>query len=307
MGRPGSLTKDENDRIPHCSGRHKWEKGQGSAKKTTGDPAGSRCQRGSMHSTVGLGSTMIPGDASICIGGWIREEPASIQITGVGAGGKNESKVQYKALLKRRDGSIAEFNPYGVDKITGNAISMNLDKARALFPFAARELESPAGPVQMLIRMDQMENAPWEEDRAQGVAMYRSEFGTGIGSRWEHELPARQPGLSRTLSEGPKLLERAVQPPRVHTSRSHGNGGALQVPRLQELQGVPVPHGQSDFQGKLGVQDHTEQATVGCEKEKVGSRIPLQHHDGKADRQLQPGEGAHEQDGEPAAEEGETG
>jgi hypothetical protein len=104
---------------------------------------------------------------------------ASIQISGVGAGSKNESNVQYKALLKRRDGSIAEFTPYEVDKITGDAVSMNLDKARALFPFAACKLESPAGPVHMLIGMDHMENAPQEEDRAQGVVLYCSKFGTG--------------------------------------------------------------------------------------------------------------------------------
>ncbi len=105
--------------------------------------------------------------------------PASIQITGVGAGGKSESNVQYKALLRRRDLSIAELEPYGVDKITGNSISMNLDKAKALFPFAARELESPAGPVQLLIGMDHMEEAPRKEGRAQGVALYRLKFGTG--------------------------------------------------------------------------------------------------------------------------------
>jgi hypothetical protein len=45
-----------------------------------------------------------------------RKPQASIQISGVGAGNKNESNVQYKALLRRRDGSIAEFTPYGVDR-----------------------------------------------------------------------------------------------------------------------------------------------------------------------------------------------
>jgi hypothetical protein len=103
-----------------------------------------------------------------------RKHPASIQISGVGAGNKNESNVQYKALLRRRDRSIAEFTPYGVDKITGDAVSMNLDKTRALFPFAACKLESPAGPVHMLIGMDHMEDAPQERDRAQGVVLYYS-------------------------------------------------------------------------------------------------------------------------------------
>ncbi len=110
--------------------------------------------------------------------------PASIRITGVGAGGGGESNVQYRALLRRRDGSIAEIKPYGVDKITGNASSMNLSKARALFPFAASELESPAGPIQLLI------------DRAQGVALYRSRFGTG----------QKQPAKESTAIKKGKML-----------------------------------------------------------------------------------------------------
>ncbi len=72
--------------------------------------------------------------------------PASIRISGVGTGNKNKSKVQYRALLRRRDGSIAEFTPYGVERITGDAVRMNLDKAKALFPSAACKLESPEGP-----------------------------------------------------------------------------------------------------------------------------------------------------------------
>jgi hypothetical protein len=55
-----------------------------------------------------------------------RKRPASIRITGVGAGSGGESSMQYKALLRRRDGSIAEIMPYEVDKITGNATSLNL-------------------------------------------------------------------------------------------------------------------------------------------------------------------------------------
>ncbi len=63
--------------------------------------------------------------------------PASIQISGVGTGNKNKSKVQYRALLRRGDGSIAEFTPYRVERIMGDAVRMNLDKAKALFPSAA--------------------------------------------------------------------------------------------------------------------------------------------------------------------------
>jgi hypothetical protein len=93
-------------------------------------------------------------------GAGLRRRPASIRITGVGEGSGGESCVQYKALLRRRDGSVAEIRPYGVDRITGNAVGLNLGKAKALFPLAASSLESPTGPIQLLIGMDHMEEAP---------------------------------------------------------------------------------------------------------------------------------------------------
>ncbi len=89
-----------------------------------------------------------------------KDRPASIRISGVGTGNKNKSKVQYRVLLRKRDGSIAEFTTYGVERITGDTIRMNLDKAKALFPFAACKLESPEGPIHMLIGMDHMKDAP---------------------------------------------------------------------------------------------------------------------------------------------------
>jgi hypothetical protein len=111
-------------------------------------------------------------------GAGFKRRPASIRITGVGAGSGGESSVQYKALLRRRDGSVAEVLPYGVDRITGNATSLILSKAKSLLPSVASNLESPAGPIQLLVGMDHMEEAPKEEMRAQGVALYSSKFGT---------------------------------------------------------------------------------------------------------------------------------
>jgi hypothetical protein len=61
----------------------------------------------------------------------------------VGSGNKNKSKVKYKNLLKKRDGCVVEFNLYGVEKITGDAMSIDLGKAKSLFPAAAGSLESP--------------------------------------------------------------------------------------------------------------------------------------------------------------------
>jgi hypothetical protein len=109
--------------------------------------------------------------------------------------------VQYKALLRRRDGSVAEILPYGVDRITGNATSLNLSKAKSLFPSVASNLESPAGPIQLLVGMDHMEEAPKEEMRAQGVALYSSKFGTGYITGGDMTQPPGQESTSvRVLS-----------------------------------------------------------------------------------------------------------
>jgi hypothetical protein len=103
-----------------------------------------------MYSAVGLGAQVLLVTHEYARGAGLRRRPASIQITGMGAGRGGESSVQYKALLRRRDGSVAEILPYGVDRITGNATSLNLSKAKALFPSVASTLESPAGPIQLL-------------------------------------------------------------------------------------------------------------------------------------------------------------
>jgi hypothetical protein len=134
-------------------------------------------------------------------GAGFKRRPASIRITGVGAGSGGESSVQYKALLRRRDGSIVKILPSGVDKITGNATSLNLNKTKALFPAVANTLESPAGPIQLLIGMDHMEEAPREEERAQGVALYSSKFGTGYvtGSNMTHP-PGQEATSVKVLS-----------------------------------------------------------------------------------------------------------
>ncbi len=97
----------------------------------------------------------------------------------MGSGDKNKSKVQYRVLLKKRDGGLAEFTPYRVKKITRDAVSIDLDKARSLFPAVAGRLESPDGPVPMLVGMDHMKDAPREHSRKEGVVLYQSEFSTG--------------------------------------------------------------------------------------------------------------------------------
>jgi hypothetical protein len=54
-----------------------------------------------------------------------------------------------------------------------------LDKAKRLFPAVACSLESPEGPIHMLIGMNHIKNAPRKQERGEGVLLYQSEFNTG--------------------------------------------------------------------------------------------------------------------------------
>jgi hypothetical protein len=89
----------------------------------------------------------------------------------VGSGNKNRSKVQYRVLLRKRDGGVVEFTPYRVEKITGDAVSIDLDKARCLFPAVADRLVSPDGPIYMHIGVDHMKDSPRELARKEGVVL----------------------------------------------------------------------------------------------------------------------------------------
>ncbi len=156
--------------------------GGGGQRRTAQDPANDptdpRREGGDVYSTLGHRCSNISDDTPVCQGSRIQRS-ASIQISGVGTGNKKKSKVQYRVLLRKIDGRLAEFTPYGVEKITGDAVRMNLEKAKALFPSAACKLESPNGPIHMLIGMDHMKDALREQERVEGVVLYQLEFSTG--------------------------------------------------------------------------------------------------------------------------------
>ncbi len=127
---------------------------------------------------MGYQSLNIVGHSSVCKRAGSKGRPVSIQISGVGVGNKNKSRVQYRVLLKKRDGKVAECTSHGVEKITGDTVGINLEKAKILFPAVTEGMESPEGSIHMLVGMDHLKDAPKEQARQDGIALYRSEFGT---------------------------------------------------------------------------------------------------------------------------------
>jgi hypothetical protein len=130
-----------------------------------------------------------------------------------------------------------------VEKITGDAVGMDLGKAKALFPAVARKLESPVGPIHMLIGMDHMKNAPKEQGREDGIVLYGSEFNTGYMACGDMNQAG---GNGVAAGPVPKVLScrnTLSNPPEFIPAEAMGTI-APEVPGLQELQRVPVPHGQ---------------------------------------------------------------
>jgi hypothetical protein len=111
--------------------------------------------------------------------------PASIQISGVVFENKKKSKVQYKVLLRKIDGSLKEFRPHGFDKITGGVI--DLSKARNTFSAVAQDLESPGGPIHLLIGTDHIDNAPKEQEREEKPCLAQICFKDGLHGVWKLE------------------------------------------------------------------------------------------------------------------------
>jgi hypothetical protein len=61
-------------------------------------------------------------------------------------------------LLRKIDGTLSEFRLNGVDM--GNAVSLDISRAKKAFPLVAQKLASPRGPIDILVGMDYMDEAP---------------------------------------------------------------------------------------------------------------------------------------------------
>jgi hypothetical protein len=97
------------------------------------------------------------------------------------------------------------FNTYAVKKITGDAINQDILKAKKTFLALAGDLESPGGPIDLLIGMDHTDDAPREHERGAGLVLYKFVFGTGYvvcsninGSRtkrsmWKWNVKTKEP------------------------------------------------------------------------------------------------------------------
>jgi hypothetical protein len=87
-------------------------------------------------------------------------------------------------------GTVVKFRPYGVDRITGDAVSLYLFRTKKTFPTVAGDIESQDGPIDLLFGMDHINDDPKEHERGRGLILYRSVLGSGyIHGVQEHDCP----------------------------------------------------------------------------------------------------------------------
>jgi hypothetical protein len=76
-------------------------------------------------------------------------------------------------------GTVVKFRPYGVDRITGDAVSLYLFRTKKTFSTVVGDIESQDGPIDLLFGINHINDDPKEHERGRGLILYWSMFGSG--------------------------------------------------------------------------------------------------------------------------------
>lgn len=117
-----------------------WRTQDQPSRGSTHDSEDTRFQWETVHSPLGYRGTNFVDYSQYAREAGFKGRPASIQISGVGSESKNRLQIRYRVLLRKIDGSFAGFRSYRVDKITEDAMSINLSEAKNAFSAVAQDL-----------------------------------------------------------------------------------------------------------------------------------------------------------------------
>jgi hypothetical protein len=101
---------------------------------------------------------------------------SSLKLSGLGSGPALRATYRYKVTLTRTDGQIVELVAHGLETIASNLDAID---PRVLRQVPEGGLEGASGRVSLLIGQDNLPLFPTEVRRAGGMALYKSQFGTG--------------------------------------------------------------------------------------------------------------------------------
>jgi hypothetical protein len=108
---------------------------------------------------------------------------SSLKLSGLGSGPALRVTYRYKVTLTRTDGQIVELVAHGLETIASNLDAIDPRVLRQAFPEVPEVpeggLEGASGRVSLLIGQDNLCLLGTEVRRAGGIALFKSQFGTG--------------------------------------------------------------------------------------------------------------------------------
>jgi hypothetical protein len=121
---------------------------------------------------------------------------SSLKLSGLGSGPALRATYRYKVTLMRTVGQIVELTAHGLETIASNLDAIDPWVLRQAFPEVPEGgLEGASGRVSLLIGQDNLRLFPMEVRRAGGMALFKSQFGTGwmaSGNAGRIEAPLSQ-------------------------------------------------------------------------------------------------------------------
>ncbi len=132
---------------------------------------------------------------------------SSLKLSGLGSGPALRATYRYKVILTRTDGQTVELIAHGLETIASNLDAIDPRILRQAFPEVPEGgLEGASGRVSLLIGQDNMRLFPVEVRKSGGMALFKSQFGTGwmaSGNAGGMETPSNQ---EKETNEGALVL-----------------------------------------------------------------------------------------------------
>ncbi len=124
---------------------------------------------------------------------------SSLKLSGLGSGPALKATYRYKVTLTRTDGQRVDLIAHGLETIALNLDAIDPRVLRQAFPEVPEGgLEGASDRVSLLIGQNNLRLFPVEARRSGGMALFKSEFGTGwIASGNAGGLDQRQEKLKR--------------------------------------------------------------------------------------------------------------
>ncbi|XP_068675344.1 uncharacterized protein [Montipora foliosa] len=107
---------------------------------------------------------------------------AELSIVKVGAKSEKIASEKYRLCLIDKKGQIVEFDVYGIDKITSDIQSINVDGIVQLFKNVSKEeIVRPTGAIDVLIGYEYAGFHPEREQNSERLLLLKNRFGRCIG------------------------------------------------------------------------------------------------------------------------------